>query len=304
MAPRIPRGYARFQAPYNELFEGKRPSLSDLGNLVPAPWLPVAYVDEHHNDPVVLAAGTWVGRINAADNSAMDAVSEAGRGWLVPACASTGGYTVTYTSDDVTHLTPDVDDFANIAAAGASTIASGGVVKPIGIVSRPIYASHLATTYTNYNPDHMTSLLSWGYTVMVPARTANELLIQAGDMIGIEDNANSATTWQPQATTNVVARLEPAGSTNNEFTVGRCIEKVQLATQTTTASTQTLAAAIAAGNIVATSVHNFGDMAKVQTVPNLGIQGSGTLGLPGWLLDALPNGSDQYFALVISVNCV
>ncbi len=66
---RIPRGYGRYQTPYNEEFEGQRPSLDQLGNLLPAPWLPTAAIDAVHDDNLVMQAGTWVGRINQTDHA-------------------------------------------------------------------------------------------------------------------------------------------------------------------------------------------------------------------------------------------
>ena len=306
MAIRVPRAYGRYASPYNETFEGRRPPLSRLGNLVPAPWLPVVVLDEKHNDPVTIEAGTWVGRINATDHSTpYTAMAAAKRQpYLVPACGSTGEYTLTYSAYDVDYLTPDIDGPTSaVAVAGASTVTIPPV-KPMGIAYQNMYASHLKDTYTNYNRQHMVGFLSWGYAVWMPVRSTNEAAIQPGDLVVIDDLSNAASTWQPRSTSNVVGRIRAwASGDSPEMIVGKCLEKVAIATQTSSSAGQKLSAAITASNVTTSTVHNFGDLSKVQTPPGLGLQGSGTLGVPGWLLDATAI-SQTWYGMIISVRCV
>ena len=93
-----------------------------------------------------------------------------------------------------------------------------------------------------------------------------------------------------------------ASGDSPEMIVGKCLEKVAIATQTATSANQKLSAAITASNVTTSTVHNFGDLSKVQTPPGLGLQGSGTLGVPGWLLDATAI-SDTWYGMIISVRC-
>lgn len=305
MAARIPKGYGRYQSPYNETFEGKRPSLSRMGNLLPAPWLPVAVIDDKHDDPVTIEAGTWVGRINATDHATPYAKMVAARRspYLVPACASTGEYTVTYSQYDIDYLTPDLDGPTSVVAATGASTTTIPAVKPLGIAYQNMYASHLPYTYSNYNRQHMVGFLSWGYAVWLPIRSTREAGIQPGDLLVIDEHSHAASTWTPMSTSNVVGRIRPwAASDDPEMIVGRCLEKVQIASQTATSANQTLAAAIAASNVTTTTVHNFGDLSKVQTPRGLGLQGSGTLGVPGWLLGATAI-SDTWYGMIVSVRC-
>lgn len=305
MAIRTPRGYAVYHKPLQEIFEGKRPSLDGLKNLLPAPWLPVSRVDQHHDDPQVIPAGTAIGRINATDHTGeYQAVTSALRtDFVVPASANTGEYTVTYTTDDVTYLTPDVDDYPTVvSAAGASTL-TVGPVKPLGIVTQDIYASHMSATWTNYIRQHMITFLSWGYCVLIPVLTADEALLQPGDLVQIDDNDHAATTWQPKTPqSNVVGRYKPwASGDSPEYKIGRVLEKITLANQTASVATQNFQAAVTAGNY--SSAHDFSGLAKVQTVPGLGLSGSGTAGVPKALCHAMPQGQ-VYYALLISISAL
>lgn len=306
MAPRVPRGYAAYHKAIQEISESMRLTLDGLGALLPAPWLPVSRIDTVHDDAQVIPAGTIVGRINATDHAdAYDAVTTAKKtSFLVPANAGTGEYTLTYGANDVTYLTPDIDSYPTVvAAAGTSTI-SIPAVKPLGIATQDLYASHMADTWTNYERQHMVSFLHQGYVIMIPVMTASENSLQIGDLVQVEDQDNANATWRPASYLNSVGRYKLWESGDNpEYKVGRVVEKIPLATQTATAATQQLDAAIAASNVTASTVHNFGGLGKVQTVPGLGLTGSGTLGIPRSMLKAVPQ-SDVYYALLISVSCV
>lgn len=304
MAARIPRTHAVYHKGLEELMEGQRPTLDFLGNLRPAPWLPVSRVDDVHDDPQVIPAGTVVGRINVTDHADIyNAATAAKRtSYLVPAFASTGEYTLTYTANDVSYETPDIDNYPTVvSAAGVSTL-DVPQVKPLGIATQDFYASHLADTYTNYDRQSMVAFLSWGHVVIVAARTPSEASLQIGDLVQVEDNGDSASTWTPQAATNIVGRMKEWESGDNpEFKIGRVIEKITLATQPSSVANQLLSAGISSSNYAA--AHNFSDLDKVQTVPGLGLSGSGTAGIPRAMLAAVAQ-SQVWYALVISISAV
>ena len=306
MAPRIPRGYAAYHKPVQEIMEGQRPSLDGLGNLLPAPWLPVYRVDTVHDDPQVIPAGTIVGRINTTDHSdSYEAVTAALRtSFLVPASASTGEYTLTYGQNDIDYLTPDIDGYPTVVATAEASAISIPAVKPLGIATQDLYASHMATTWTNYERQHMVTFLSYGYVIMIPVMTASEDSLQIGDLVQVEDNDGAANTWRPASYLNSVGRYKLWESGDNpEFKVGRVLEKIALGTQTSSVASQRLSAAITASNVTTSTVHDFSGLGKVQTVPGLGLSGSGTLGIPRSMLAAVPQ-SQIYSALLISISCV
>jgi len=303
---RIPRGYGRYQTPYNEIFEGQRPSLAELGNLLPAPWLPTAAVDQVHDDNLVMQAGTWVGRINATDHAnAYNAVPAASRtNFLVPAYQGTGEYSLTYGAQDLdnnagTYAVPDIDAYPTaVAAAGTSTI-TVGPVKPMGVLYQDAYGSYYGLRYKNYSRQHMVGFLAYGQVIMVPAMTAAEAAIQPGDHVAVARTTDASPTWRPQHADNYVGHLQAWDTDCTvEYKVGQCLEKVLLADG---GSANRLSAAINAGT--ATNIHNFGDLGKVQTVPGLGLQGSGTSGVPGYLLNAVSQGGN-FYGLLINVGVV
>jgi len=305
---RIPRGYGRYQTPYNEIFEGQRPSLSDLGNLLPAPWLPTAALDSVHDDNLVMQAGTWVGRINANDHPASyEAVAAASRrNFLVPAYQGTGEYSLTYGAQDLdngdgTYAVPDIDAYSTaVAVAGTSTITIPPV-KPLGVLYQDAYGSYYALRHKNYTRQHMVGFLAYGTVIMVPAMTAAEAAIEPGDTVCIARTTDASPTWRPQHADNYVGHIQAwdTATCSIEYVVGKCLEKITLATGG--GASQRLSAAITAGT--ATSVHNFGETGRVQTVPGLGLQGSGTEGVPGSLLPAVAQ-AGSFYSLLISVGVV
>lgn len=303
---RIPKGYGRYQTPYNEIFEGQRPSLSDLGNLLPAPWLPTVVEDTVHNDNIVIQAGTWVGRINATDHSAAyTAVTAASRrNYLVPAYQGTGDYSLTYGDLDLvgdnSYSVPDIDAYPTAVAATGVSSTLVKPVKPLGVAYQDMYGSYYALRYKNYERQSMVGFLAYGQVIMVPATTSVEAGIQPGDKVAIARTTDASPTWRPRHVDNYVGHLMPYDTNCTvEYAVGRCLEVVTIATGG--GGSQRLSAAITAGT--ATAVHNFGELNRVQTVPGLGLQGSGTQGVPGFLLNAVAQGG-AFYALLISVGAV
>jgi len=299
---RTPRGYGVYHKGIQEIQPGQRPSLSDLKPLLPAPWLPVSRIEKLHDDPQVIPAGTLVGRINATDHADIyTAVPAAKRtNYLVPCFAGAGEYTLTYTQDDIDYSTPDIDSYPTVVAAAGTSTLDIPAVKPLGIMTYDCYASHMNDTWKNYLRQHMVTFLSWGYTVMIPVRTAAEATLQIGDVVQVEDNSGSDTTWTPKAATNIVGRMKlwETGDTP-EFKVGRVIEKIDLATQTASVANQLLSAGFTAGNYG--SPHDFGGLAKVLTVPGMGLSGSGTAGIPRSMFSAVAQ-SQVWSALLISIS--
>lgn len=299
---RVPRGYGRYQTPYLELMEGQRPSLDEQTEqpLKPAPWLPIAYLDEHHNDGVVIQAGTWVGRLNSTDHATPYTAPAAAwrHQWLVPAFQGTGEYSVTYGANDVTYEVPDVDNWPTaVASAGASTI-TVPQVKPVGVAYQDMYGSYYSLRWKNYERQSQVGFLAYGQVIMVPVMTSEEADIQPNDIVAVVRTTDASPTWNPTSVANKVGHLMPWDTNCTiEYKVGRCLEKVLIADGG--GASQRLSAAVSAST--ATNVHNFGDLLKAQTVPGLGLQGSGTDGIPGFLLNAVAQGGNWY-ALLINVG--
>lgn len=303
---RIPKGFARYQTPYNELFEGQRPSSDNLSDQLPAPWLPVTAEDDVHEDAIIIQAGTWVGRINATDHAAAyTAVTAASRkNYLVPAYQGTGEYSLTYGELDLAspggYDVPDIDAYPTVvASAGTSTITIGPV-KPLGIAYHDMFGSYLGLRYKNYKRQDQVGYLAYGQVIMIPVTTSVEAGIQPGDTVAIARTTDASPTWRPRHVDNYVGHLMPYDTDcTPEYIVGKCLEKITVAGGGS--ASQRLSAAITAGT--ATGVHNFGELNRVQTVPGLGLQGSGTQGVPGFLLNAVSQ-STYFYGLLISVGVV
>ena len=320
MSFRTPRGYARQSFPYIERFvDGSRPSY----NVRPAKFLPVAAADMLHNDPIVLIPGTFVGRVNEVTHSALDVTFTNGN-YIAPACPQ--AYTVVYGSDDLsTSLyggTPDLDvNASTIVAATGVTSASVAAVKPLGVVTQPMYASWLKDRWENYDRQGVVTWLSQNTIIRIPAITAAEKSILPGDLVMLDDA--STPSWDPtnpSASTMTAGRLKLAASGSSavpHYTVGRCTNRVRLGRQVTTSgnTTQTLRDAIGTGaprtitNLSTTDAYlwpdgeNFKSQSKVEVVPGTGLSGSSqTLGRPSELLFALPDASGDYWALDILVR--
>jgi len=317
MAIRTARGYDAVHHPYQELYQGTRPSLQGLKA---AKFLPVALVDKlHDDDPIVLLPGTFVGLLNTGANRGINGgaadttfgdVEEAARR-LVP--AHQVAYTITYTAFDSDFGTPDIDAAgADVSAAGTST-KTVGPIKPIGVVAAPVYSSALPDKFTNYSRDLTPSVLCGNYNVVIPAITANEKTIEPGDRVVIDDTASADhdPTQIGAATTNVAGRVRAWDSTANtgagaadlqgEYVVGRCVHKWVIAVGT--ASTK-LSADLTAGTTLTSvdTTHGYGTLKRVQTVPGLGLSGSETQGVPAMFKHAYSDAGGYYYALEIRVD--
>ena len=320
---RLARDKGRQSWGYHELLEGTRPSLPGMQ---PGVFLPVAVVDKaHDDDPVVILPGTFVGRAPTVI-SGVPATFIANRP-LIPACPT--AYTVEYTAFDTTAAefggTVDLDgaDLDAIATAGTST-QTLPITKPIGLVPQPVYSDVLSTRFNNYSRNmETTQILVQNQAVLIPAVTAREIAIDIGDKVCLDFTASpnydptNADGFIPgrimdvEAATVIAvagtseAQIEAGIAAINEFTVGRCIDKFAIATQSSTSAGQTYRAALAAGNVDTSTVSTLWDfhaMRLVQTVPGLGLPGSGTEGVPGSLTFSSADANGVFWGLVIVVQ--
>jgi hypothetical protein len=158
--------------------------------------------------------------------------------------------------------------------------------------------------------------------IQVPCLNVNEWDIQPGDLVMVDgwDVALGTLKWDPGATpstSNAVGRLRKftAGTTTSataavahgevrklmEHVVGRCIRKVLVASYSSATANASLASTV--GSINSSHVNfEFRPGGRVQTVPGLGLQGSGTQGVPGHLLAARNDGNGKFWALEIAVS--
>ncbi len=309
MAIRIGRGYEKIHHPYQELYEGVRPSIQGLRA---ANFLPIAMLDKlHDDDPIVLLPGTFVGRINTTAASAVSTADvytnaeEAARA-LVPACW--GAYKVVYGSDDVAFGTDDIDATSARAdaPAGASTNTVTGV-KPIGVLTAPVYSNLLKTKYTNYSRDLTPSVLMGNYSIVMPAITIGERAIEPGDLVRVDGDGTAAADWNP--VTNLTAANSPGrllawdgAVASAGYVVGRCVDKYRVGT-VGGATNATVGSLINTGTLSNQNAdHQFNTLKRVQTVPGLGLSGSGTQGIPAMFEHATIDSSGDFFALVIKVD--
>ena len=312
MSIRIGRGYEKIHHPYQELYEGVRPSIQGLRA---AKFLPVAMLDKlHDDDPIVLLPGTFIGRMNSdsmVGNTTLGEQEEAARA-LVPAC--TNKYKIQYSAFDSDFGVYDIDGTEVNSVVGAAGTSTGMVhkIKPLGVITDPVYSDVLKDKYTNYKRDLMPSVLMGNYTVVIPAITNDEKEIEPGDLVRV---AGSTTQTDTGAThyavskstntgTNVPGRLttyDPSTVAEQalaDYVVGRCIDKYVVARGTAVtrlgSDTETLT------NL--NTDHQYNTLKKVQTVPGLGLSGSGTQGVPAMFEHAVSDTSGDYFALVIKLD--
>jgi len=261
----------------------------------------------HDDDPIVLLPGTWVGRLaststNLSATNTFTTAEVAARA-LVPACV--GSYNVLYGTNDTDFGTYDIDSAANAAVTVAETgVIETKAIKPLGVLTAPVYSEVLKTKYTNYSRDLMPSVLMGNYTVVIPAITNNEKLIEPGDLVRVDGTAATLGNWVPASSatgSNVPGRLvayDASSLAGLDYVVGRCVDKYVVGRGT--ASTKMSADVATLSNL--NTDHQFNTLKKVQTVPGLGLSGSGTQGIPAMFEHAVSDGDGDYFALVIKVD--
>ena len=229
---RIPRDKAVRHKSFHEVSEGQRPTLKYLKA---SPYLPVAEIEPHQQDPIVIPAGTWVGLISTTGTAfstgtvASGAITgtastyslDSSLGYYALVPAASRPYTLTYTTYDTdsTWFTPGTMDLDSLAAVRATTgvstaliginavTATGYGVKPLGVAYFDIYASWLGTNYTNYERQPNVAFLTSNQLVQIPAVTTAEQAIEPGDVVAV-DGIGATASWNPvalAANTGVVA---------------------------------------------------------------------------------------------------
>ncbi len=287
MAMRIPRGYARNRPSFLEICEGQRPN-SQATPRVAYTGLPMVREDKVHDAPIVIDSGTIVGI----------ATGTLGLGTMFPALMGTG----TVDGRGLTG-TGAVNDWG-LPGATAFSIAVGRV-KPLGVCFAPVYSFILQSLYTNFKMQHSTPFLT-DYVISVPATNAEEVAIFAGDVVMLGTGRHYGSGVTSTYTTNKLAgryaRLDTTVTDYQERIVGRCLRKLKLGNISGASGGEVLSDYLASFTIDAGAITEFSDLEKVQTVPGLGLTGSGTGGIPAYLLTATADGNGDVWALTILIR--
>lgn len=294
MALRIPRGFARNIPSYREVCEGIRPTFQDTP-LEAYTGLPHVRMDEVHHDPIVIDPGTLVGIVTG---------SLTGAGKVVPCTMVTGA--VTPSGLWVLGSTEAASNFG--LPGGTEYQVPCGIVKPIGVVFQPIYSFILQTAFTNYKRTANVGILT-NYVINIPAVNAEEVLIESGDIVmvgtGMKYGAGQSGTFATGShLAGRYAKYSSSAYLAAERIVGRCYRRLLLGTASAATTGDTLDAAITAGQftISAAAQTEFANLAKLQTVPGLGLSGSGTSGIPAYLLTARCDASKNFYALTMLIR--
>jgi hypothetical protein len=285
---RTPRGYSVNRPAYQELSAGVRPEASTVPMEAWTGLLPVR-VDEIHHDPIVLDAGTIVG-IASGGNAA---------GKLFPAHSVTGSSVLSGTAhaDGASWGLPT----SNVTETATSLTA--GPVLPLGVVYQPIYSFMLQQQFVNYKRNENVGIVT-DYLIQVPCITAEEHNILPGELVtcSMQGVGVGGTYGSVAATTTPMGRYQAWDGTlaAQPYLVGRCFSKLNLGTDGGGA-VGTKLSADTGFTISTAAAAEFKGLAKVQTVPGLGLAGSGTSGIPAWLQAAESDGTD-YKALTILIR--
>lgn len=290
----------------------------------PSWFLPVIAKRRDKELPYVMYPGTIVGKLNARDHSGLDAAflaqknSEQVRNTsvIVPACGS--AYTLTYGSNDLS--TDEYGGVYDIDVAGGETIVAAtgasstsiAVVRPLGIVQEPIISQAYYRRSINFQQQPMVNLLSRGQILRIPVITSEEQSIYPGDKVMVTDTPStynplgSPTTPQPgrykiwdetPADVNTIGASLP-------LIVGTCVGRHKIAAQSAASAGSMLLDDVFADLVDKSSLNEdegYNTLARVQTVPSVvGLQGSGTGGVPSALTFARADSSGYYWAIDIA----
>lgn len=289
MAIRIPRGYARNRPYFLELCEGIRPN-SQAAPRVAYTGLPMVREDKFHDAPIVIDAGTIIGVVTGG--------ATVGAGTIVPAVMGTG-------LGDVGNLTGTgaINDWG-LPGATAFNLAVGKV-KPIGVCFAPVYSFILPYIYTNFKMQSSTPFLT-DYVIQIPATNADEVVIEGGDVVMLGSGRFYGSGVTSTYTTNKLAgryaKLSTSVDNWQERIVGRCLRRLKLGNISGASGGEVLADNLASFTIDAGASAEFSDLAMTQTVPGLGLTGSGTAGIPGHLLGATADTSGNVWMLTILIR--
>jgi len=303
MAMRIPRGYAVDRPYYQEISKGERLSATEIP-MTAYTGLAHMRVDELHHDPVVLEPGTLVGLATGGPAS----------GTLLPAMMATGfniGGTAgrvsgallqNGSSEGNTNWGLPGGSSGNLQLVGDS---NNGYVKPIGVIYQPIYSFILDSKFTNYKRNDNVGVVT-NYVIQVPVTNAEEANIQAGDLVMVGDGQHHGlgwtSTWNQHKLAGRYARYDSSANLAAERVVGRCLSRLHLGVTTESAGNTLKTAVTNSTFTISTQAQAaFKGLEKVQTVPGLSLGGSGTGGIPGWLLGARSSGT-EFSALTILIR--
>jgi len=297
MAYRTPRGYDVNRPPYQEISEGTRPESSAVP-MEAYDLLPPVRIDEISHDPIVLDAGTVVGI----------ATGGLAKGKLFPAHGLTGHANIQFRhhSDGATWGLSATDTGVNVLEL------TTGPVYPLGMIFQPIYSFKLQSQFTNYKRTDNVGIVT-DYLVQIPATTSLERSIEPGELVMVNQLAQEAGqvaagtasmgTLQSYPTLNATVPGATALLNNPDpaFIVGRCYGKLTFASGTASVNT-VFSDDVANVTLSTAGAAEFKGLNRVQTVPGLGLSGSGTAGVPSWLVKAQADGSGNYVALTILVR--
>lgn len=297
MALRIPRGFGVNRPQYQEICEGVRPT-AEAVQLKAWTGLPCVRLDDQHNDPIVIDAGTLIGIATGGVAS----------GFVLPATFVTGNqllYTLPH-SESSTWSLP--------TTSGSITC---GLVKPLGVAYQPIYSFYLETAFTNYKRVHSVGYVT-DYVIQIPCITLDETNINPGDKVAVGTGQKTGTQDSNWTNALLFNGDNPAGRyrkftlTSNaaneligglgDTVVGRCLKRLHLGTTTDGSPTGLKLSAVTNFTLSAAAAAEFKSMDKVQTVPGLGLAGSGTNGVPSWLMGARANANGDFYALTLLIR--
>jgi hypothetical protein len=326
MALRIPRGYAVNRPYFREVCEGTRPN-SQAAPRLPFTGLAHVRIDEVHHDPIVIDAGTIIGIITGATGTVgghaqtaqQKAFVAANSGYFVPAMIGYGtNVLANQTGVALSGILNNQSVLINIGTTDAETTwgiagASGtafnvnvGEVKPIGVVTQPVYSSYLPIAFTNYKRQHSLGFVT-EYVIQIPATNDEEVAINGGDVVmlgsGVHHGAGVTSPYNAQKLAGRYAKYNTAVNLAEERKIGRCLKKTYLGQGGSTVTEGTiLSSALSDFTASADLAAEFAGLERVQTVPGLTLSGSETKGVPTFLLGARADAQKRFWALTILVR--
>ena len=287
---RIPRGYKVNRPPYVEICEGQRPNVQSIP-LEAYTGLGPVRIDQLHHDPIVIDAGTIIGIATGSRAS----------GDILPAMWNTG----LAVRKLHMHAHSDGAEWGLPTTSGNIT---PGNVKPLGVCYQPIYSFRMNYAYSNYQRSHNVGFVT-DYVIQIAARTTAEHLIKTGDVVMLApdhfDHGMGATDAQILAgEAGRWTRYESFDSLvpnthrlANEMVVGRCLKAFVVGSGTASTKFSADTANIA---ISTDALAEFKGMNLVETRGT--VSGSGTLGIPGHMLEGYSDSGGEYRALTILVR--
>jgi hypothetical protein len=261
--------------------------------------LPPVRIDELSHDPIVLDAGTVVG---IASGGLAD-------GKLFPAWNSASGVATDIASGKNAMITMKHHSDGATWGLSASDVEweghvwTDGPVKPLGMIYQPIYSFKLQATHPNYKRVDNVGLVT-DYLIQIPARSAAERALAPGDIVMVVNGATFEYGTGLTAGADVLGTLEkwPGAAGMLDFVIGRVYKNLLFAADTGASVNETVDNDLANVALTDAGSAEFKGLERVQTVPGLGLAGSGTKGVPSWLLKAQADSSGNFHALTILVR--